>query len=323
MELATETAWWPDRELAGFEERTLVLPEGPDGPAIATLVRRLCPTGSSRAVLYIHGFNDYFFQVHMAERFLAEGYDFYALDLRGYGRSLLSGQYPNFCRDLSDYFPEIKLALSIIREHEGHDWVLLNAHSTGGLIAALFAAQAGANPPIDALFLNSPFFDFNVSEQQRKQVGVFHRLGRFAPFMALPASLSSLYGESIHCDLRGEWTFNTKWKPLNQGFPVYLGWVSAVLRGQAQVRAGLTIGCPVLVLHSSASIRSDQWDERYHSCDAVLNVEHIRLGAKCLGPQVQISAIEGGMHDLMLSAAPVREQVFHEIFAWLGPVPHS
>jgi len=28
------------------------------------------------AVLYVHGFIDYFFQRHMAERFVAEGYAF-------------------------------------------------------------------------------------------------------------------------------------------------------------------------------------------------------------------------------------------------------
>ena len=40
-----------------------------------------------RAVLYLHGRNDYFFQTHLADAFLSAGYEFYALDLRTCGRA--------------------------------------------------------------------------------------------------------------------------------------------------------------------------------------------------------------------------------------------
>jgi alpha-beta hydrolase superfamily lysophospholipase len=70
-------------------------------------------------VLYLHGYVDYFFQTHLAEFFTARGYDFYALDLRKYGRSLRSHQTPNFCRDIAEYYPEIDRALKIIRDDDG------------------------------------------------------------------------------------------------------------------------------------------------------------------------------------------------------------
>ena len=56
---------------------------------VATLVRLRAAAPTRRAVLYLHGFVDYFFQTHLAEFFTERGYDFYALDLRKYGRSLL------------------------------------------------------------------------------------------------------------------------------------------------------------------------------------------------------------------------------------------
>ena len=59
------------------------------------------------AVLYVHGFADYFFQRHMAERFAAEGYAFYALDLRKHGRSLRPHQHPNFCKSVTEYYADI------------------------------------------------------------------------------------------------------------------------------------------------------------------------------------------------------------------------
>ena len=62
-------------------------------------------------MLYVHGFIDYFFQRHMAERFAAEGYAFYALDLRKHGRSLRPHQHPNFCKNLAEYYPDITRAI--------------------------------------------------------------------------------------------------------------------------------------------------------------------------------------------------------------------
>ena len=46
----------------GFQRTTLFLRDDYEGSAVATLVRRLSDTGNGRSVLYIHGFNDYFFQ---------------------------------------------------------------------------------------------------------------------------------------------------------------------------------------------------------------------------------------------------------------------
>ena len=39
-------------------------------------------------MLYLHGWNDYFFQTHVADYLTDLGYDFYAVELRRYGRSL-------------------------------------------------------------------------------------------------------------------------------------------------------------------------------------------------------------------------------------------
>ena len=81
-------AWQPDRFLPGFESLELEFPDDYDGRALATMVRLPAGAASRGAVLWVHGFIDYFFQRHVAERFAMEGYAFYALDLRKHGRSL-------------------------------------------------------------------------------------------------------------------------------------------------------------------------------------------------------------------------------------------
>ena len=58
----------------------------------------------------MHGFADYFFQTGYAEWWTERGYDFYALDLRKYGRSLRPHQTPNYVTDLREYFAELDAA---------------------------------------------------------------------------------------------------------------------------------------------------------------------------------------------------------------------
>src|SRR4051812_648628 len=152
--------WSPDKQLPGYEAATLEFPPDYDGRVIATLVRKAGEPPKPRAVLYVHGFIDYFFQAHMAERFEAEGWSFYALDLRKHGRSLQPSQHPCFCKRIEEYFPDITRALEVIRASTDGP-VMVAGHSTGGLIAALYADSGERRTEISALWLNSPFFDFN------------------------------------------------------------------------------------------------------------------------------------------------------------------
>ncbi len=45
-------------------------------------------------MLYVHGFNDYLFQSHVADELASHGYTFYALDLRRCGRAWRDGPDP-------------------------------------------------------------------------------------------------------------------------------------------------------------------------------------------------------------------------------------
>jgi alpha-beta hydrolase superfamily lysophospholipase len=302
---------------APYERMTIDLGADDEGPLIATLVRRKSPSGDGRAVLYIHGYNDYFFQTHLADFYVDNGIDFYAIDLRKYGRSLGERQTPNFILNVSDYFEELDEALRIIRDDDGHDRVLINGHSTGALIAVLWAHKRRGDRVINALFLNSPFFEFNVAAPVRAMVGpAFSAIARSRPYRLVPQGLNSVYGTSIHADHQGEWEFDMAWKPL-RGYPVRAGWLAAIRSAHARVHAGLDIDVPVLVGTSDKAYRSSQWSEDAHDADTVLDPAHMWQWAPHIGRHVTLVRFAGAKHDLTLSRKPVRDQVFDELKKWL------
>jgi alpha-beta hydrolase superfamily lysophospholipase len=296
-----------------YERRVIDLGRDDEGPVIATLVSRRAEQSDGRAVLYIHGFVDYFFQTHLADFFVDRGWDFHAIDLRKYGRSLLPHQTPNFCRDVSEYFPELDAAAEII----GARTLLVNGHSTGGLIAAHWAHARRSTGIVDGLFLNSPCFDFNARWVERRPLlKAIGALGRRQPYRIVPFALNEVYGQSIHSDHKGEWTYNLEWKPI-QAFPIRAGWLRAIGRAQQQLRAGLAIPAPILVAASTRSFRGKIWHDDCLTADAVLDVEHIATYAPRLGSHVTVVRFDGGRHDLTLSGPAVREQVFSEVGRWV------
>lgn len=306
----------PDLLGAPYECQTIDLGRDDEGPVVANLVRRRAEQPSGRAVLHVHGFVDYFFQTHVADFFTARGWDFYAIDLRKYGRSLLPHQTPNFCRDISDYFPELDTAANLIRGRDGARTLLVSGHSTGGLISTAWANARRDAGIVDGLFLNSPFFDFNAPWFVRRPVAsAVCSLGDRAPYRIVPLGLSKVYGQSLHAEHRGEWRYNLDWKPLG-GFPVRAGWLAAIRRAQQQLRSGLAIPVPILLACSTRTFRGTRWHDSAALADAVLDVEHMVRWAPRLGRHVTLARFDGGMHDLTLSGTAVRQRVLTDLGHW-------
>ena len=217
---------------------TIPLPPDDEGEVVATLVRRTAAGPTTKAVLHLHGFADYFFQTGYAEWWAERGYDFYALDLRKYGRSLLPHQTPNYITDLRDYYPEIDEAWQRVTERDGHTDVVISAHSTGGLVVGLWADDRRPAQLVGAV-MNSPWLDLQGSALLRV-VGtpILKQVGSRQPKREIRRHVTGLYTRSLHRDHEGEWDFNLLWKPI-ESFTVYAGWLRAVREGHARQHRGL------------------------------------------------------------------------------------
>ena len=300
---------------APYTSETLVLRPDFEGDVVATLVHRPAAKPTGRAVIHVHGFADYFFQTAAADFWVEQGYDFYALDLRKYGRSLLPHQTPNYTADLREYYEELDLAIE--RVSENHDHVVFSAHSTGGLTVPLWLHDRGH--AVAGVFLNAPWIDMHGDAFTRLvAMPVIHRIGARQPMRVIPREVDGSYAKSLHSDYFGEWDFNLDWKPL-KSWPAYAGWIRAVRLGQARLARGLDINAPVLMVSSTRSGHpTSQDDPELTSTDTVLDVERMRRRAAVLSRHVTIAQVEGALHDVTLSPEPVRSRVFEEVGRWLS-----
>jgi alpha-beta hydrolase superfamily lysophospholipase len=298
-----------------YTVEVLDLGEDSEGPVVATLVHRPADVPTDRAVLHVHGFADYFFHTEYAEWWTDRGYDFYALDLRKYGRSILDHQTPNYVEDIGEYFPDLDAAWD--RIVATHSRVVATAHSTGGLTLPLWL-QHRRPEELTGVFLNSPWFDLQGSAWLRTPAArlALDRMGARQPRRLIPRKVSGVYTQSLHVGHHGEFDFNLEWKPV-ESFAVYAGWLRAIRRGHAELHRGLDVPAPCLVLSSARSAWPTTMGDDVHRNDVVLDVEQIRRWASSLGRHVTSIAVDGARHDVVLSLPEVRAQVYDEIGRWL------
>lgn len=309
--------WSRDVLLDGFEVRTYRmfdrphLEEEPEGSLIATLLRLHEPR-QNRAVLHIHGWNEYFYQPHLAQFWEDLGYDFYAIDLHRYGRSLQEGELFGYMDSVEDYYQELDAAIEVIAAD--HPLVVLSGHSTGGLTASLYAHDRPKT--FVGVVLNSPWVDLQGSALFRALTPTIMKgLAAASPTMVIPQAESDLYGRTLHKDFYGEWDFDLGLKR-NESRPLRPGWLRSVVRGHDRIAEGLHIDCPVLVATSTRSTDAKEFCEEVMTSDLALNVDRIAARAHMLGWHVTLVRLAGAVHDVSMSRPPVRQRFFDEVRRW-------
>lgn len=330
--------WRDDDIIDGYQRATVHLgpdPEGVDGQAIATFVRknpdklsfvervrrklRHRVFGKPLAIMYLHGWNDYFYRRHASEYWESLGVAFYAVDLRRYGRSYRAGETAGYIEDLHDYAAELDaLRDQIVREMGDDVRILAIGHSEGGLIMSLWVNLEQPHH-VRALALNSPWLELQGNTMFRlittPVLKGFLLAGGKTP---LPLNDPGFYGRTIERDSGGEWDYPSSLAATGAQFQPRAGWMQAIFRGQAEVAAGLDIQVPVLVCTSDRSMLQGSWDEAMRECDVVLDVVAIRQAALKLGDLVTVARIRGGIHDLTMSRPEARRHYFGLVTSWGG-----
>ena len=181
----------------------------------------------------------------------------------------------------------------------------------------LFRSHYPDHRLIKALWTNSPFYDFYKSVIEKK-VGIplLSEVGERLPNAKFPSGLNQWYTPSLHKDFYGEWDFNLNWKPKSLPF-VHLCFVNAIHKAQKEIHRGITLNIPTLIMHSHQSKYPKKWGVDAQQSDVILDVKDMTHNAKKMKGDVQTLAIKNGLHDLVLSAPPVRKKVYEDLFSWL------
>lgn len=301
-----------------FSCQTITLKNDYEGKNVATLIKYSDTLRQSthKAVLYIHGFNDYFFQTELAEKVSNMGYNFYALDLRKYGRSYMAHQRQFNVRKIEEYYEDIDSAVNIIK-HELNDSIYLMGHSTGGLTTTLYVYEHDKGVNIKGLILNSPFYEQNQS-WFNKHIGIpiVSLLSYIMPNAKFNQAYSTSYTESLHKSYGKEWDYDLNLKKVSSP-AVTFSWLRTIYKAQNKIAKIKDMPIPVIVMHSDKSTFDNDYNENFNNSDVVLNIDDIKKHAAHMGSNVRTEVIKGGIHDLALSKKEVRESFYEKIKKFL------
>jgi len=67
---------------------------------------------------------------------------------------------------------------------------------------------------------------------------------------------------------------------------------------------------------SDKSMLQPRWDDGMAHADVALNVDVVARRALSLGEEVTVRRLRGALHDVVLSAEPVRERAYDAIGRW-------
>ncbi|WP_349827097.1 alpha/beta hydrolase [Brevibacterium litoralis] len=332
---------WSTDTLLGepFEARAL-----PDEGTLVAFRGAVAAEGPAAgcAVLWVHGWSDYFFHRDLAVKWAGLGARFYALDLRGYGRSLLASGFdgsgraldgsgettrPGYIEDLDEYEVEIGAALDLIDAEAPGTRIVLAGHSTGGLVLTLWADRHPGRA--SALVLHSPWLEFQFTAGARKLLKPLLELGGLGNKQLwrnpIPVDMPNFYTLSV-ASHAGAVPYDLRLKPTGS-FPVYPGWLAAIFDGHERVEDGLSIDVPVHVQTSTESVRGTSYSHRMAAADIILDVDQIAGRAPSVSSTVVIDRVPGALHDSFLSAPEVADRAWEGVErfvrGYVAPLPEA
>jgi alpha-beta hydrolase superfamily lysophospholipase len=155
--------------------------------------RRVAASGTRRGrVLVIHGFAEHGGRyLHVLGGLAAKGFEAWALDLRGHGRS--DGRRA-FVRRFDDYLEDVHALVETAAQDRASVPSFILGHSMGGLVSTRFVEERPAG--LKGLLLSSPFFRVKYPIPLVKRAAA-RVLTHVTPWLALPTGLDP---DSLACD---------------------------------------------------------------------------------------------------------------------------
>ena len=259
---------------------------------IKILVRSWIPPSSPRAVMVIcHGVNSHSGQYLWAgDRFAAEGYATFALDLRGRGRS--EGER-FFVEDVADYVSDVARTIALAKSRHPGLPVYLLGHSAGGVVSSTYALDHQAE--LSGFICES--FAFQVPAPGFALAAI-KGISHLAP--RLP--VLKLKNEDFSRDPAVVAALNSDPLTHNEVQPAMT--VAALVRADERLRDEFpTITLPLLIMHGTKDKATV-----YHGSEFFYQTAG--------SPDKTLKLYEGHYHDLLADLG--KEQVMTDIVQWVN-----
>ena len=166
---------------------------------------------TSRAVLHVHGFADYFFQTEYAEWWIARGLRLLrARPAQVRPVDAATHQTPNYVDRPAEYFPELDAAWRRITEPRRPRPRRRQRPLHRRADPRRCGPTSGSRPSCAGMVLNSPWFDMqgHVLMRGPSAPRSLDQVGARQPMREIPRKVSGLYTRSLHRDHEGEWDFD-------------------------------------------------------------------------------------------------------------------
>jgi hypothetical protein len=277
MGLSTEH----DGAMDGYEAVQFPLAPRWPGSRAAVMLRRRSARASSRAVLYPHCAGDSFVPADVASWYTERGFSFYVADLRGRARP---GPPADAAPDrdaapgLSECIGALDAMAGYLRDSASVDTLVVSAHASGALFAALWCDQRRDAGRADALILADPAFG-------RDGRGSLRTRGRSGPALS----------------------------PAEAGLAAGMRSPGVLAGAQRRLRRGLDISCPVLVMCTAANSGSQGGGRRGRRIG-----RRRGHGTTRLGPHVTWLRLEGEPAGSPPPEGAGSGPFFGELGRWLG-----
>tara|TARA_A100000164_G_scaffold268535_1_gene240439 strand:- start:743 stop:1846 length:1104 start_codon:yes stop_codon:yes gene_type:complete len=263
--------------------------------------------GNKKALLWVHGFNDYYFHFNIGDM-LVNDYDtdIYAITLRRYGSTIKKDDNLLFYTDdLDEYLEDIDICFNKILNNN-YDKIIMYGHSTGGLTSTIYCDRGTYKKKINGLILNSPFFDLNDSPFMEWILkNIIYYLGIINPKFQLSGNDNTQWNATSEETLE-RFYFNPEYK-LRGNSPIYAGWIKAVHYYQNKIHnREININVPAIVLYSNKTLKYPVQDDG----DNVLDVNEINKYSNYLGGTNEVVEyiIKNATHDVLCSEDKPRDK---------------
>ena len=245
------------------------------------------------AIILLHGYAEHSGRyAHVAERFTTAGYDIYAFDLRGHGRS--DGKPRVYVRNIDEHTGDVERFLTSVRERTGGLPLFLLGHSMGGAISARFLV--GDDHGLAGAILSAPAVR-RAGILGRPVEALFLLIAGLVPRWHFP----TLDDAKVSRDPEVVERYNNDPLIYREGMP--LGTAAAIVRSARYVdkNAG-QIELPIFIGHGTGDkIVNSLASERLHD----------RIGSQ----DKTLKLYPGLYHEILNE--PERDQVMQDMIDWL------